>query len=230
MRTNSRAARGQALARIRRRAAAACAAFPALAVFIAAQLGILAGAWDVMPREPGYTYAIDPAIGAVGAGGARDAFSAWDAANAGVPFREAAWGEADIRVGSMEGTCAGGGPLVKGCACLGLWPGCPSVDNAVRLLKCPVPDGATIGVYPGVYAANGTLAPYTREQMRDLVAHEIGHNLGLHHNTADRSHLMHGTDGALPYSDRGYEVPDAVADDWTPAIPASEWGAPRACG
>ena len=211
----------------RGRAALACAPSLAAAIVIAAQLGVLAGAWDMMPRD-GYTYAVDPAIGAGGADGARDAFSAWDAANAGVSFREAAWDGADIRVGSMEGACVGD-PFVKGCACLGLWPGCPAVDNAVRFMKCPVPDGATIGVFPGVYAANGTLAPYTREQMRDLVAHEIGHNLGLHHNMGDRSHLMHGPDGVLPYSDGGYAVPDAIAGGGTPAIPASEWDAPDAC-
>lgn len=212
----------------RRRAALVCLAFLAPAVFISAQLGILAGAWDMVPRESGYTYAVDPSIGATGVDGAHDAFFAWDTANAGVSFREAAWDAADIRVGSMEGMCVGN-PLVKGCACLGLWPGCPAVDNAVHFMGCPVPDGATIGVFPGIYTINGTLDPYTREQMRDLVAHEIGHNLGLHHNTGNRSHLMHGLYWAPPYSDNGYAVPDAIAGGGTPAIPLSEWDAPDAC-
>lgn len=194
------------------------------------QLGIVAGAWDAAARDPGHiTYAIDPAIGPEGVAGARDALSAWDAANGGVSFREAAWGDADVRIGKMETTCADG-LIVRGCACLGLWPGCPVVDNAVRFMRCPVPDGATIGVSPGIHAINGTLAPYTREQMRDLVAHELGHNLGLHHNTGNQSHLMYSRDRILPYSDRGYVVPDAVVDDWTPAIPVSEWDAPDSCG
>ena len=47
-------------ARIRSRAAPACAAFLAAAVFVAAQFGILAGARDMMPRKSGYTYAATP--------------------------------------------------------------------------------------------------------------------------------------------------------------------------
>lgn len=49
----------------RRRAALACAPSLAAAIVIAAQLGVLAGAWDMMPRD-GYTYAVDPAIPALG--------------------------------------------------------------------------------------------------------------------------------------------------------------------
>lgn len=205
-------------------------AFPlCISVAILAQLGILAGMWDLVPRESGpITYAVDPAIGAGGLAGARDALSAWGATNEGMSFRAAAWDVADVRIGWMETTCIKG-HIVKGCACLGLWPGCPAIDNAVRFSDCSVPDGATIGVSSGVYAVNGTLVPYTREQMRDLIAHELGHNLGLHHNTGNRSHLMYGPDGFLPYSDQGYAVPDAIADDVTPAIPASKWDAPDAC-
>lgn len=200
------------------RAALACAAFLAIAAVILAQLGIVAGAWDAAMRDSGYvTYAIDPAIGAEGVAGARDALSAWDSANGGVSFREAAWGDADVRIGRMD-TVYADGQAVRGCACLGLWPGCPVVDNAVRLMRCPVPDGATIGVSPGYNAADGTWVPHARDEMGRLVAHEVGHNLGLHHNTGDPSHLMHGRDGILPYSDRGYAVPDDTAPGRTPAV------------
>lgn len=196
---------------------------------LAFPLGMLGIAWELATRGDGYTYSIDPALGANGMAGARDAFFAWSDANDGIYFKESAWDDADVRVGWMETTCVKG-LIVRGCACLGLWPGCPAIDNAFRRLACSVPDGATIGVSPGVHAINGTLVPYTREQMRDLVAHELGHNLGLHHNTGNLSHLMYGRDGIPFYSDLGYAVPDAVVHDWTPTIPVSEWDAPDACG
>ena len=208
------------MARIGRRAALAGTVFPAIAAVILTQLGVVAGAWDAAARDPGHvTYAIDPAIGPDGVAGARDALSAWDAANGGVSFREAAWAVADVRIGRMK-TIYADGQAVMGCACLGLWPGCPAVDNAVRLMRCPVPDGATIGVSPGYHAANGTWVPHARGEMGRLVAHEVGHNLGLHHNTGNLSHLMHGLGGILPYSDRGYGVPDGVARGGLPGARA----------
>ena len=206
-----------------------CLLFPlAVSVVIMAQLGILASAWDLMPRESGYTYALDPALGVNGIDGAHDAFSAWSSANAGMSFKEVAWDDAEIRVGKMSATYASG-RIVKGCACLGLWPGCPAIDNVVPGRGCFVPDGATIGVSSVVCAINGTLGVHTRAEMRYLVAHEIGHNLGLNHNTDNQSHLMYGPDRVLPYSDRGYNIPDIADRGWTP-VTVSGRDAPGACG
>ena len=203
----------------------------ATAVATAAQAGQLAGALDVMARATGQiTYAIDRELGPTAVDGARDAFDAWDAANDDIALAESeTWTRADVRVARTDVFCARG-HIVNGCACLGMSALCPAVDNALRGWGCPVPDGATIGVAPGVYGTDGSLAPYTREQMRDLVAHEFGHNLGLAHNEGDRLHLMHGLPDMVPYSDRGYTVPAPLVNgNMTPGIPADEWAAPESC-
>lgn len=197
----------------------------------AAHAGSAVGLWDIGPRPSGHiSYAVDPALGRAAADGARDAFAAWDEANGDIALTESeSWGSADIRVARMDVSCSGGA-IVSGCACLGVSPLCPYVDNLQRGWHCAVPDGATIGVAPGVHSTNGTLVPYTREEMRDLVAHEFGHNLGLVHDAADRTHVMSGPDDIALYSDRGYAVPDRIAGGGpTPGIDVSEWAVPETC-
>lgn len=197
----------------------------------AAYAGSVVGVWDIGPRPSGsISYAVDPALGHAAADGARDAFAAWDGANADLALTESeSWESADIRVARMDVSCSGGA-IVSGCACLGISPLCPSLDNLQRGWHCAVPDGATIGVAPGMQAKNGTLVPYTREQMRDLVAHEFGHNLGLVHDADDGSHVMSGPDDPALYSDRGYAVPGRIAGGGlTPGMELSEWAAPESC-
>ena len=215
----------------RRARIALCAAAAAAAV-IAVQAGHLAGAWDVAPRESGrLTFALDRQLGAAAIHGARDAFAAWDAANTGLVMVEtAAWSSADVRVAEMEVSCFGG-EVVNGCACASLSALCPEADNMLRGWSCRVPDGATIGVAQGVYDTDGTMVVYTREDMRDLVAHEFGHNLGLVHNGEDSSHLMHGRSWTVPYSDRGYVLPEPISvGGHVPEVPAVEIALPESCG
>ena len=207
------------------------AAFAAALVLAAAHAGSVVGAWDVGPRPSGrIVYAVDPALGQDAADGARDAFAAWDAANADIALVESeSWATADIRVARMNVSCTNGA-IVNGCACLNVSPLCPSLDNLLRGRHCVVPDGATIGVAPGMYSTNGTLVPYTKEEMRDLVAHEFGHNLGLVHRAADTPHIMYGPDDIALYSDRGYSVPDPIAGAGiTPGMDVSEWAIPESC-
>lgn len=198
---------------------------------IVVQTGYMAGAWDYMPRVSGQiTYAVDRELGRAAINGAHDAFAAWDAANDDIALVESeTWAAADVRVARMDVFCADR-MIVNGCACRSMSPGCPIVDNMLRGHTCPVPAGATMGVAPGMYDKNGTLAPYTRGEMRDLVAHEFGHNLGLEHNGKDLSHLMHGRPGIVAYSDRGYAVPEPVAEGgMTLKIPVNEWDVPETC-
>ena len=215
----------------RHRSLLGVAAVIASAMLIVVQAGQLAGTWDYMPRVSGQiTYAVDRELGKAAIDGARDAFAAWDAANDDIVLVESeTWAAADVRVARMDVFCAAG-KIVNGCACLSMSPGCPFVDNMLRGHGCPVPAGATVGVAPGMYDKGGTLKPHTRGEMRDLVAHEFGHNLGLEHNGKNLSHLMHGQPGVAAYSDRGYAVPEPIAKGgMTPKIPANDWNAPESC-
>ena len=182
----------------------------------AAYAGSVVGVWDLGQRPSGHiTYAVDPALGRIAMDGARDAFAAWDAANADIVLVESmSWSEADIRVARMDISCTDGTAIV-GCACLGMSPLCPYLDNLQRGWYCTVPDGATIGVVPNMCGTGEALVPHTREQMRDLVAHELGHNLGLVHDAEDGSHVMFGPNDIALYSDRGYVVPVRIAGGGT---------------
>ena len=199
------------------------------------QAGSLAGAWDIAPREEGlFTYAIDRRIGQAAVEGARDAFAAWDEANTDVTLEESGtWADADVRVAGMELFCADG-RIIQGCACKSLSLACPVIDNILRGWACPVPAGATIGVASGVRGMDGSITPFAREHMRDLVAHEFGHNLGLEH-TESAGHMMQGPRGIIPYSDRGYTVPESIAGGAAPwgheasGLVAGEWDMPESC-
>lgn len=217
----------------RRRQRMAWAALAVSLPLAAAYAGSVVGVWDIGPRPSGsISYAVDPALGRAAAEGARDAFAAWDGANEDLVLTESeSWATADVRVARMDVTCSGGA-IVSGCACLGISPLCPYMDNLQRGWHCSVPDGATIGVAAGMHGKNGSLVPYTREQMRDLVAHEFGHNLGLVHDAAaeDTSHVMSGPDDPALYSDRGYAVPERIAGDGpTPGMGVDEWAMPESC-
>ena len=215
-----------------RRHRATWAALAVLLALAAAHAGSVGGVWDIGPRASGsISYAVDPTLGSAAVKGARDAFAAWDEANADLVLIETgSWAAADVRVARMDVTCSNGA-IVSGCACLSILPLCPYADNLQRGWHCSVPNGATIGVAPGMHDRNGTLVPYTREQMRDLVAHEFGHNLGLVHDAAEGgSHVMSGPDDIALYSDRGYAVPDRIAGGGpTPGMAVSEWAVPESC-
>ena len=201
-----------------------------IVAFVALQVATLAGVWSIGIQEPGYvTYAIDCKLGSVAVDGARDAFAAWDDMNDALILEESdTWAEADIRVAHKNAFFSIGGYLVNGCGCIGLSPMCP-VEST--LLGCSIPWEATMRVSPGMYDSDGNmLGMYTREQMRDLVAHEFGHNLGLRHNVADADHLMHSQYELHPYSDSGYNVPQRLeGGNMTIGLPASEWTAPESC-
>lgn len=170
--------------------------------------------WDIAAHPRGdITYSVDRRLGLAGVAGAHDAFEAWDAANPDITLSVSdTWEHADVRVAHMDAFCTGM-MLSYGCACIGLSPLCPDVENLLRWgdLECHVPSGATIGVSRGLHARDGTPVMFTRDQMRDLVAHEFGHNLGLRHNSGDETHLMYGQYDPIPYSDHGYVVPDEIA-------------------
>ena len=176
--------------------------------------GQKAGMWDIATHPRGdITYSVDRRLGLAGVAGAHDAFKAWDAANPDITLTVSdTWEHADVRVARMDAFCTGM-TLSYGCACIGLSPLCPDVENLLRWgdLECHVPSGATIGVSRGLHARDGTPVMFTRDQMRDLVAHEFGHNLGLRHSSGDETHLMYGQYDPIPYSDHGYVVPDEIA-------------------
>ena len=202
-------------------------AFVFIAVFfpvLAFQLGSLPGIWDIGLREPGYvTYAVDCRLGQAAVDGAHDAFDAWDEANWNIVLEESSsWSEADVRVARMYEVLPGI-RLANGCACIGVSPLCPLTDNVVPGLFCHIPNGGTIGVFTGLHYMNGTFVPYSRDMMRDLIAHEFGHNLGMSHDTVNMSHMMYGEHALYPHSDRGYVIPEPIAgDDTIPAASADE--------
>ena len=214
----------------RKHGLAAVAVAVVAVVAVMALAGFSGGTFDEMSRETGrLTFALDPRLGPEATAGAIDAFSAWDAANPDLALAEAeAWSTADVRVAAMDVVCTGE-QIINGCACRGLSLLCPELDNIEIGRACRVPGGATIGVAQGVYASSGEFLAYSRADMRDLVAHEFGHNLGLVHTTVS-SHLMYGRVGDYPYSDRGYDVPAPISA-WghAPHLPVAELDAARTC-
>ena len=199
---------------------------------IVAYATTLSGAWDVALRESGYvTYAVDCGLGDAAVGGAHDAFKAWDEANDGIVLAESgSWSEADVRVARMDAPVIASAPI-DGCACIGVSPMCPILDNALfGLGGCVIPNGGTIGVVDDGSDVGEERYPYARALMRDLVAHEFGHNLGIVHNTADPSHMMYGPHAVSPHTDRGYAIPERIAgDDTVLAALAAKRGMPESC-
>ena len=204
---------------------------PAVPV-IAAYAATLSGAWDVALRESGYvTYAVDCGLGDAAVGGAHDAFKAWDEANDGIVLAESkAWDKADVRVARMDAPVIASAPI-DGCACIGVSTMCPILDNALfGLGGCVIPNGGTIGVVDDGSDVGEERYPYARALMRDLVAHEFGHNLGITHNTANLSHMMYGQHALSPHADRGYAIPERIAgDDTVLAALAAKRGMPESC-
>ena len=189
-------------------------------------------AWDVALRESGYvTYAVDCGLGDAAVGGAHDAFKAWDEANDGITLAESeSWSEADVRVARMD-ALATISERIDGCACIGVSPVCPILNNVVHWsVGCVIPNGGTIGVVDDGSDVDEERYPYARALMRDLVAHEFGHNLGIVHNTANRSHMMYGPHAVPPHTDRGYVIPERIAgDDTVLAALAAKRGMPESC-
>ena len=200
---------------------------------VAAYAATLSGAWDVALRESGYvTYAVDCGLGDAAVGGAHDAFKVWDEANDGITLAESeSWSEADVRVARMDARVTVS-ERIDGCACIGVSPVCPILDNGVHwwLGGCVIPNGGTIGVVDDGSDVGEERYPYARALMRDLVAHEFGHNLGISHNTANRSHMMYGQHALFPHTDRGYVIPERIAgDDTVLAALAAKRGMPESC-
>lgn len=193
---------------------------------------ILSGALDVAAQRSGHvTYAVDCELGPAAVGGAHDAFSAWDKANDGLILEESAsWSEADVRVARMDSTVVTITPI-DGCACIGVSPMCPALNNVLfGLGGCNIPNGGTIGIIINEPDMDEEQYPYARALLRDLIAHEFGHNLGMSHNTANSSHMMRGQHAMYPYMDRGYVIPERISgDDDVLAALAAKWGMPESC-
>ena len=203
-----------------------------VAVWIGGQLAIQSGTWDVAMQRSGYvTYAVDCGLGPAAVGGAHDAFEAWDELNGGITLAESeTWSGADVRVVRMNTPVVSSGPI-EGCACIGVSPMCPILDNVLfGLSGCVIPKGGTIGIIVNESGVDEARYPYARTLMRDLIAHEFGHNLGMSHNTVNMSHMMYGPQALYPHTDRGYVIPEPIAgDDVILAASIDRWGSDESC-
>lgn len=122
----------------------------------------------------------------------RDGFDTWTRANPGIVFEEVASGQPDITVRWIEYT----GTHV-GSACL----------DCLR-------NGAVINVVLEQPDCRDNPVAYGPGKIRNIIAHEFGHNLGLGHDD-DEDHLMYGTmppPPPGPFDSLGYNVPEGVPE------------------
>lgn len=210
-----------------RRGKILCFTAPIITVF-AVYVIMSSGVWDVAMLKHGYvTYAVDCEIGQAAVDGAHDAFESWDDANVNITLvASETWAEADIRVTRMDAPVAALNPI-NGCACMGVSPWCPELDSV--LFGCPIPKGGTIGLIVNNPDMNEMQYPYERALMRDLVAHEFGHNLGISHDIFNRSHMMYGGLAMYPHTDRGYVIPERIAGDDTVLVASPDKAFTESC-
>ena len=120
----------------------------------------------------------------------RDGFEAWTQVNPGIVFEEVTTGQPDIIVRWIEYT-----GTHEGSACL----------DCLR-------NGAEINVVLEQPDCRDNPVAYGPGKIRNTIAHEFGHNLGLGH-TDDMDHLMFGTmppPPPGPFNSLGYSVPEEV--------------------
>ena len=73
-------------------------------------------------------------------------------------------------------------------------------------------ENPTLQVVLHSYNCRGSTIYYTPDTIRNTVAHELGHLLGLRHHT-DGTHLMFGADRQLhPYRTDGYIIPELLPE------------------
>jgi len=117
-----------------------------------------------------------------------DGLNLWSKKNPKLVFEEITTGKPDIEISWIEhtGTHAG-----MGCI------------DCLRY-------GATIELVLGQLDCNGEFIQYDMDMIKNTVAHEFGHNLGLEHHI-DENHLMWSKDDPqIPYDTLDYNIPNRI--------------------
>ena len=130
------------------------------------------------------------------------AFMAWKEINPGFEFHEASRADCVVEIHAMA--------VMDRLAALeiGEHDGYYSEEYYMTPSGSKVVTGAEIHYVMGGRDCNDRYVRYTDLYVKDIIAHEIGHHLGIGH-TLDEDDLMYGDDGVRPHSfdGMGYEIP-----------------------
>ena len=128
-----------------------------------------------------------------------DGLETWSRLNPGLELRYVETGEANIKINFMKGDMNN----ALGEACMGCLYTI-ATESFIELYSGFPNEGAVVLV-------NACISDY--KTLRNTVAHEFGHNLGLHHHQST-DHLMGKgarNDIQIPYDELGYNIPKPLA-------------------